>query len=201
MSSKNDNEVGLIAVFTLVLWVFCAIVSVVGLLTQSHGPPPPAPPPPHAQLLTVQLADELPPSLSAPPVQPKSAPAAPQTVAEPSTEIPFELPIAGPVRIASTREAVPVSAPVHLTFGVGEGRQPSPEYPREAVLAQEQGTVVVVFTVGTNGRVTSAIASSPSPWEILNQAAVRRIRQAWRFSPGPVRTYQVAIQFQLTNGK
>ena len=103
----------------------------------------------------------------------------------------------GPVRIAPAGQAAPISAPIRLTFGVGEGRQPPPEYPREAVLAQQEGTVVVVFTVGTNGRVTDAVATSPSPWEILNQAALRKIRQTWRFSQGPVRSYQVTIQFQL----
>ena len=86
----------------------------------------------------------------------------------------------------------------HLTYGHGEGRQPAPIDPYEAALAHQQGTVVVRFTVDANGNVTGADAVSPSPWPLLNQAAVRAVRDTWHFSAaGAPRAYEVSIQFKL----
>jgi protein TonB len=85
----------------------------------------------------------------------------------------------------------------HLTFGVGEGRQPSPEYPREAGMARQQGTVVVRFTVGEDGSVLGAQVQTPCRWPLLNQAAVRAVRDRWHFQPGGVRSFDVSIQFEL----
>jgi protein TonB len=130
-------------------------------------------------------ADQVPP--------PPGAVATPQgpelaAVAAPSAAIAFAVPVAGP----------PHPATVHkLTYGEGEGQQPAPEYPREAVLAQQEGVVVVRFVVGKDGRVISADAVTPSHWPLLNQAAVRAVRDTWQFAPGPVRSYEVSIQFQL----
>ena len=84
-----------------------------------------------------------------------------------------------------------------LTYGQGEGRQPAPEYPREAAMAHQQGTIVVRFTVGEDGHVQNAQAITPCPYALLNQAAVRAVRENWRFRTGPVRTFEVSIEFQL----
>jgi periplasmic protein TonB len=160
-------------------------------------------------------------------VQEPEIPALPPVpaVAAPSPAIAFAVPVEGPTRIVeakaaparpsamaatapNTRDrqtpapsaaaAVPAAdAPQQLTFGEGEGKQPAPEYPREAVIARQEGTVVVRFTVGRDGRVRNAEASTPSPSALLNQAAVRAVRETWRFNPGPVRTYEVSIQFEL----
>ena len=97
----------------------------------------PAPPPP--------------PDAAAPPEAPPLA-----AVAEPSPAL-FAIPVEGPTKTVDARSAVPVAtrpqtvappAVQRLRFGVGEGQQPDPEYPRDAILAREQGTVVVRFTVG-----------------------------------------------------
>jgi TonB family protein len=58
--------------------------------------------------------------------------------------------------------------------------------------------VRVRFNVGENGRVTSAAATGPSPWPLLNEAALRVIRERWRFPGGAARAYEVAIRFALT---
>jgi TonB family protein len=84
-----------------------------------------------------------------------------------------------------------------LTFGEGEGKQPKPVYPPPAVRAGQEGTVVVRFSVGTDGRVLAAETSAPSPWGALNREAVRVVREQWRFQPGPVRLHEVAIRFEL----
>jgi len=85
-----------------------------------------------------------------------------------------------------------------ITFGAGEGQQPTPEYPLQAALARQQGTVVVRFTVGTEGQVLDAEAIKPCHTSLLNQAAVRAVRDTWRFVSGPMRCYEVSIEFKLT---
>jgi protein TonB len=94
---------------------------------------------------------------------------------------------------------LPSSQPAvsHLTLGQGEGRQPPPMYPREAVIGRQEGTVGLRFTVGEDGRVVSVDVISPSPWPLLNQAAARAVRETWHFVPGPRRIYDVPIEFQL----
>ena len=91
------------------------------------------------------------------------------------------------------------TAPVvaRLTLGEGEGRQPPPAYPREAILARQQGTVQLRFTVDETGTVQSVEIIVPSRWPLLNQAATRAIRDTWHFNPGPRRVYEVPIEFQL----
>jgi TonB family protein len=65
------------------------------------------------------------------------------------------------------------------------------------VIAGQEGSVTVQFTVDEAGRVTSVATTSASRWPLLNQAALRVIRQKWHFAPGVERSYEVVIQFQL----
>jgi TonB family protein len=58
--------------------------------------------------------------------------------------------------------------------------------------------VTIRFSVGEDGRVISAEAVSPSPWSMLNDAALRVVRGRWRFREGSPRLYEVAIRFELT---
>jgi protein TonB len=129
-------------------------------------------------------------------------------VAEPSPAIAFALPVEGPVRVVEPAQAAfvrpatpvtPASAPAAqpLTYGQGEGRQPAPSYPLAARRQGQEGTVLVRFTVGENGRVLAAEAAQPSPWPLLNDSALEAVRERWRFRPGPVRIYEVSIQFVL----
>jgi protein TonB len=76
------------------------------------------------------------------------------------------------------------------------GRMPAPAYPSLAKRNGQTGTVVVEFTIGTDGRVISAYAQSPSPHASLNEAAVRAVRH-WKFPPGGVMKTQRPIVFQL----
>lgn len=151
------------------------------------------------------------PSESPPPLNNMAPvpPAAPMVaVAEPSPAIAFSVPTKNVDTVVAHAQAVPVTpttsapksqpAPVkRLTYGRGEGAQPAPIYPRESVVAQQQGTILVRFAVDEEGRVTSADVATPCPFPLLNQAAVRAVRESWRFKSGPLRTYEVAIQFQL----
>jgi len=185
----------------------------------------PEPQPVIAQLVPVKLsvqpvapAQTAPalPTPAPPPALPQLTPppaAPPLIVAEPAPQIAFAVPVAAPARVGAAQEAsfrtpepavtspvasiAPTPAPQLLTFGVGEGRQPLPEYPRDARRLGQEGTVTVRLTVGENGRVLAAEATEPSPWPLLNNAALRAVRQRWQFASGPVRLYEVAIRFQL----
>lgn len=213
-------------VFTLVLWTGCVTIGALGFVLPYTRPQPPAkqPEPVQAEILNVELSnDPLPPldsassvapALSQPPPlpEPVAAPAAPPmiAVAQPSPAIAFALPVDGPVRVveakhaahvappAETRTTPVVAAPVQqLVHGQGEGRQPAPTYPPQALRAGQEGTVRVRFSVGENGRVAAAEAVEPCAWGLLNSAAVRVIRERWRFPVGHFRLYEVAIHFQI----
>ncbi len=225
MNEKDPQEIGLLTAFTLMLWLLCAAVGIAGLFLQPSSPAPPATQPTAlgVQVLTVDMINEpqplavlsAPPDMAPPPSSeiPPAAAASPAlspepqwlALAAPIPAIAFVQPIDGPSRRVPAKQATPVAAePVvsqnavrQLTFGQGEGQQPSPEYPIESQLSRQTGTVVIRFAVGENGRVTSAEAISPCPWPLLNQSALRKVREAWRFPIGPPRTYEIAIDFVL----
>lgn len=223
-SKKIPRETSaLVPMLTLVLWLGCASVGVAGLVLPYLRPQPPVktPPPVTAELLNVELtSDPLPPANPAPPppnllppppvAQPQATPPPPQmmSVAAPSPQIAFAVPVAAPARVVPVQQASyrtvetpPVVkaplAPTPLTFGQGEGRQPAPDYPRESLRQGQEGTVTVRMTVAEDGRVLAAEASLPSPWPLLDRAALRVVKSRWRFTPGPLRAYEVAIRFQL----
>ena len=182
----------------------------------------PAPSPLPVQLSPADAAQPPPlPALAPLPPAPQLV-----AVARPSAAIAFAQPVEAPARIVAVKPvalvrpappAVQPTAPDHasasqgdarpspapapavqtLTFGQGEGRQPAPQYPDAARRAGHEGTVVVRFNVGQDGRVLAAEPSSPSPWSTLNREALRVVREEWRFPPGPARLFEVAIRFEL----
>ncbi len=217
-------ETSPVQVTTLVLWLGCLTVGALGLIWTDPRPVAPAkiPPPVVAEVLHVELTNDplLPPDVSPagastpPPLLPiHAAPSAPAlaAVAEPSAAVAFALPVEGPTRVVPladaghSRSTTPAesTAPTSttgvqsLTYGQGEGKQPAPRYPVRARNAGQEGTVVVRFTVGENGRVLDATATKPSSWPLLNEEAVRTVRELWRFRPGAVRLCEVAIHFSL----
>jgi TonB family protein len=213
---KEKSEIELLPICTLVLWLGGVTVGAAGLIF--HYPRPLSTAknlePIHAEVMHVELSNDTspPPDIgppaaddAAPAPQQIEAPTAPQliTVAQASPSIAFAVPTTSPAHVIETKQVnTPSSAPIvtaaqHLTFGQGEGRQPAPEYPREAALAHQQGTVVVRFTVNEEGWVRTAQAITPCPFPLLNQAAVRAVRETWRFRAGPIRSYEVSIEFQL----
>lgn len=211
-------------VFTSVLWLVCLAVGTVGLVLPYSRPRPPvkAPEPLTAEKLVVELTNDPLPPVDPEPAPPKAPPPAllqplvPPTappltaVAQPSPAIAFALPVPGPVRIVEAKQAshaqvqtppketaAPVTVPQTLTYGRGEGRQPAPEYPRQAMREGQEGSVGIRFSVGENGRVLAAEVASRSPWPLLNEAAARVVRERWRFSAGAPRVYEVSIRFEL----
>ena len=78
------------------------------------------------------------------------------------------------------------------------GRMPAPRYPSEARNKGQAGTVLIEFTVDPSGRVSSAHIASPCPWSVLNEEALRAVRN-WKFPPGSVMTFKKPIVFKLRN--
>lgn len=207
----------MIQIITLVLWLSCLAIGLLGMwLTE---PPVAAPPPPkksepplqvqvmNVELQPVVLPPQAPPDPSQPPPPPDESPAAPPPlpeVAAPSAAMAFAQPIEGAVRLVPLSRANParlsvVAAPPvqRLTYGQGEGRQPEPDYPQEAVDAGQQGVVGVRLRVDQEGGVAAAQVIAPCPWPLLNQSALRAVRDTWHFGPGPPRLYDVYITFHL----
>lgn len=76
------------------------------------------------------------------------------------------------------------------------GRMTAPSYPPFSRRNGQTGTVLVEFTVDTNGRVISAYAKSSSKWPLLDNEAVRTVR-SWKFPAGGVMKLQRPIIFRL----
>jgi protein TonB len=211
-------------VVTLVLWVSCSLIGVLGFAMPYSRPmaAKTQPEPMQVEMLTVELTREPLPDLAPPVANSLGTPPPPDAVAQPqlpqpmavvmpSLAIAFAVPVEGATRIVEATQAshntsaashtdAPASAtgPVQtLTYGQGAGKQPAPEYPWRAQNEGQEGVVNVRFTVAENGRVLSAEAVNPSPWPMLNDSAVRTVRNRWRFTAGSLRAYEVAIRFVL----
>jgi protein TonB len=221
---RSLAEASLAALFTATVWLSCLVVGVVGLALPLSAPPlrPPEPPPVIAELVEVQLGEpppepapaESPPPdpLLPPPLASLAAPPPSPTLVAvaPSAQIAFALPVQGATVVTDPRLAShhrpsvaagrPAAAPQvqTITYGQGEGKQPAPDYPSQALREGQEGAVVVRFRVAEDGRVQSATVARPSPWSLLDMAAVRVVRERWSFRPGPPRLYEVSIRFQLT---
>lgn len=92
------------------------------------------------------------------------APAAPST--------PSPSPVAAPAPVAA---AAPAPKPAGVTRGVSEGSAgcEKPEYPREALMNEEQGTVRIRVLVDTSGKVIDAKVKKSSGSKILDKAATK----------------------------
>lgn len=220
----SDGAVRLGSVLALVLWLGGVTIGVLGLILPYQRPRPRAvaPAPVRANLVEVEM-DPVPslppdagPAWAAAPV-PSPTPALPTiskaapwlTVAEPLPATPVARPIdgatgrvavaqAGLMRLPPSVVVPPKRTPKRtLTPGSSEGHQPAPYYPVEAVRARQEGTVGIGFTVREDGGVLQAEVVAPSPWPLLNEAALHTVRRHWRLAPGTSRRYEVSIRFQL----
>jgi protein TonB len=217
------SAVSLTAVFATCVWVSCVVVGVIGIVIPYAMPQAPKTPMAaiQAEILNVALttdpieADNTPPpvanAMTPPPAsKPMVPPSAPALipVAAPNPAIAYELSVAGPTRVVEaknasysapgTQVADAVEQPVaQLTFGRGEGKQPAPTYPARALNEGQEGTVRVQLTVGPDGRPLAAEIVSQSPWPLLNEAALKVVRERWRFASGAVRRYEVPIHFKI----
>ena len=222
---RGTGGVGFGSALIAVLWIFCLVVGVIGFwnpgvfAAKTDATEPPAAP------LDVQLSDAPPELDAAPPTPqtpadapppladvPAAAPAlpaisapAPETAvvaAAPSAAIAFAVPNPNAVASRSTHRAAGPGGPAqirHIVYGRGEGVQPRPQYPPEAVADREQGTVGLRFMVNPSGSVENVEVVSPSDWPLLNEAAARAVRDTWHFAPGNERIYEVNIVWHLNS--
>lgn len=89
---------------------------------------------------------------------------------------------------AAPAPATPASAPASTASNSGAGNQlrpistPAPRYPPEALRAGTAGEVLVEFTVGTDGSVTSARVVRATPARVFDREAVNAAKR-WKFQP------------------
>jgi periplasmic protein TonB len=138
---------------------------------------------------------------------PLDAPVIATVVAADPTAVKFAVPVSGPVILAPARFAAPpppqVKAPPaqptrFVPTGKEAGTYPWPrEYPRQALLQRQEGTVTLLVEVGADGAPTSVTVKDSSAYSVLDRFAVQWVRDKWRWPPGPVRQYYVPFEFHL----
>ena len=115
------------------------------------------------------------------------------TVAAPAdAPVAFAVPVQGAVAIAKeARFASPPPPVTHAPTGPTKfdpnakdgGRYPGPKYPTLAEAHQYQGTVTLEILVDESGKITSVKVRKTSGYSILDDAALKTVRDAWRFPP------------------
>ncbi len=156
-------------------------------IIQDIKPPPPPkpeepkpkekPPEPPKMVEKVAKVPEPPKEVEkvATPVQKTTPIAQPTKVATPAPaapSTPSPSPVAAPAPVAA---AAPAPKPAGVTRGVSEGSAgcEKPEYPREALMNEEQGTVRIRVLVDTSGKVIDAKVKKSSGSKILDKAATK----------------------------
>jgi TonB family protein len=195
------EEPSLLNVFTFVLWTSCLFVGLFGLITENMPPADAATQPAltmDVDLVSAPVADgqDSSPASGDQAAPPESAPAPlPQAMAQipqPGDDPPL-------LATRSLAASAALSSAAQLSDADIQGFLPVPEYPTEAKLAHQEGTVVIVFTVGTDGCVTDARIASGSPWPLLNESALRTVRDEYRLAPGAVRRRFRSFTFQMND--
>lgn len=226
-AAVTESSVPLRTFVTLVLWLGCLAIGILGFIlphprqASDNTPAPileleipveqlPAPTPgrsasglPSATFSTAAppAPPALPPFQELPPAPQRLEVRSPQlftgetvTPAPPATTTPaFHVPAPSGTAPDVPTPSAPADAPPTLEILA----QPAPDYPRAARQAGQEGEVRVALTVGTDGRITQARIQVSSRWPLLDQEALRTVREKWRFAPGTVRRYEAPIRFQL----
>lgn len=143
---------------------------------EEEPPPPPEEPPPPPE----QIPDTPPPVVAPPPIVRTNVAPAPivQTVREAPPPVitptaPPPPPPPPPVRTVPPQSAV----------GDLQGLFRGDDYPQTAIERNEQGSVTVRLTVGTNGRVSNCSVTSSSGSRTLDSATCRILQSRARFTP------------------
>jgi TonB family protein len=85
------------------------------------------------------------------------------------------------------------------------GLMPAPEYPDDARLHGEEGTVMLLVTVAADGTVKRVTVSASSGYDDLDESALETVRDRWKFAParaggGAIESsVLVPIRFMLTD--
>ena len=152
---------------------------------EEEPPPPPEEPPPPPE----NIPETPPPVVSPPPIVRTNTPPPPQitTVREaPRPVITPRAPVAPPRPPAPPPPPPPPvvqTVPPRSAVGDLQGLFRGDDYPQSAIERDEQGSVTVRLTVGTNGRVSGCDVTSSSGSRTLDSATCRILRSRARFTP------------------
>jgi protein TonB len=132
---------------------------------------------------------EVQPDEPAPQEAPIETPQVVTMVAPADAPVAFSVPVQGAVVVAKeVRFATPPPPPIHApaaptTFDprTADGYFPPPDYPPLAHAHQYQGTATLEIFVDANGKVTSVKVQKSSGYTILDEAAVKTVKERWRF--------------------
>jgi len=92
----------------------------------------------------------------------------------------------------------PTTTSIRLSDGVSEGlliRKVTPPYPKLAMMAHQQGSVVLEATISRDGSIENLRAVSGPP--LLIDAAIDAVRQ-WRYRPYLLNNQPVEVETQIT---
>jgi len=152
---------------------------------QARPEPPPPPPPPMAKPLPVPRPSEpLPPPVPMPAVETVPPPAVPQqtpvvSLPRPVPQAPPEEPVAAPEQPRSN----PAAEGAYQSRARAQVEK-NRHYPDEAQQLGMTGAAVIVYAIGRDGRLVRAGIERSSGYPMLDQAALRAVRQT-RFDPFP----------------
>jgi len=92
-------------------------------------------------------------------------------------------------RSAEQRNTTASAGPAPSASDLRPISMPAPKFPAEALRAGTSGSVLVEYTVGTDGTVTAARVVKATPARVFDREAVNAVRK-WRFQPvsAPVTT-------------
>lgn len=154
---------------------------VVADLQQLKPPPPPQPPKPQPQPEKATVQPVSPVVAPPPPIVLTTAPATISTSPEPPV---VRVAVPGPPAPQTQSVAV---APAPRIENAGDlsskmiSAEP-PRYPVESRRKHEQGTVVLMVILGTDGTVADISVSTSSGFDRLDKAALSSVRR-WKWSP------------------
>lgn len=141
---------------------------------------PPILPPPRAPLVPVQLPKTTPaPTRRAPPTPaaiPNPLPAAtsadlvPVTLPAPTDPLDYA--------VAATQTFAPT-----LIGAVSYLDAPPPRYPTAAIRKGWQGEVLLLVTIGVDGRAEAVEVQRSSGHGVLDRGAIEQVQRRWRFRP------------------
>jgi len=150
------------------------------MIIQDIKPPEPEPPketPPEPPKIVEKVAQmpEVKPVEKVVPVQKTlPTPTQPTTVAVPTpvAASPSPSPVAAPAPVVAAAPA-PTPPPAGVTRGVSQGEAgcKRPDYPRDALMNEEQGEVLISVYVNTTGKVQDAKVKKSSGSRALDRAA------------------------------
>ena len=147
------------------------------MIIQDIKPPEPEPPketPPEPPKIVEQVPELKPVEKVVPVQKTLPTPSQPTTVAVPTpvAASPSPSPVAAPAPVVAAAPA-PTPPPAGVTRGVAQGEAgcKRPDYPRDALMNDEQGEVLISVYVNTAGKVQDAKVKKSSGSRSLDRAA------------------------------